>query len=125
MDPRKQECHGLYLYGAGYFSRDENTLAIASADVHFCQRCPRMASCEQEHARRVRSATPAEVEAFERSVAQAQHHGFSALLAKLFLGQKGRDPFARAAIENFNRGHSDRGRISGLIVHSDVDPRRR
>ena len=132
-DPTKQECHGLYLYGAGYFSRDDNTLSfaigrgVASArqpPPHFCLTCLRRNSCEAEHERRVREAHPGQVELFDLRMREAERRGFSPTIAKLFLGQQGLDPFATAAIDNFNRGHAERGQHSGLIVHSDVDPRR-
>ena len=126
LNPSEQECHGLYLYGAGYHSRDENTLSLVRdrPAPHFCLTCPRMASCEQAHERRVRELLPAETETYDLRMREADRRGFSQMIAKLFLGQQGLDPFARVAIENFNRGHAERGEVSGLIVHSDVDPRR-
>lgn len=127
MDPRKQECHGLYLYGAGYFSRDQNTLAVVSSHdadpPHFCLTCPRRESCEAEHDRRVRANHPAEVELFDRRMAEADRQGFRPTVIRLLLSQKGLEPFVRVAIENWSAGHGDRGRESGFLVHSDVDPR--
>lgn len=120
MDPRKQECFGHFLYGAGWFSRDENTLGMRGE--HFCQRCPRYVACEREHDRRVRATAPAAVEAYDRLIAEGRRRGLSALLVKLLLGQRGKDPFAAAAVENFNRGHAERGQEAGFLVHSDVDP---
>lgn len=125
MDPRKQECHGEYLYGAGYFSRDDNSLLLVNRPEHFCRQCPRMTSCEQELDRRVRDAVPADVERFERILAEAQQRGYAPALARMLLGRKGLDPFARAAVMNFNRGHAERGSQAGFLVHSDVDPRHR
>src|SRR6201986_2927665 len=110
LDPRKQECHGLYLYGAGYFSRDDNTLSLpATAHRHFCMTCPRSASCETEHERRVRADQPGRAELFDPRIREAGVRGYSEMVTKLFLGQRGLDPFAIVAVENFNRGHADRG----------------
>lgn len=132
MDPRKQECFGLYLYGAGYFARDENTLSIVvsgrerrTEPKNFCMMCPRHASCEKTHNARVRNDAPALAAEYERLMQQAQRRGASAMLAKLMIAREGRDPFQEQAIANFNKGHADRGQLSGLIVHSDADPRRR
>lgn len=130
MDPRKQECFGLYLYGAGYFARDENTLSVVvggqerTQAKHFCMVCPRMTSCEKAHNTRVRNDAPREVAEYDRVVREAARRGVSELLARVMLARRGADPFQTQAIENFNRGHADRGRIAGLIVHSDADPRR-
>lgn len=110
---------GRYLYGAGYFSRDDNTLGLlrgGSNVQHFCLRCPKVKDCEDAHERRVRELMPAAVETFERKMAEAVRRGVPPTLAAAFLGRDGMDPFALTAVENFNLGHADRGRVSGPLV---------
>lgn len=120
MDPKQAECLGLYLYGAGYFARDENTLGLltgrGTSEPHFCLSCPKRAECEDEHEQRVRQFRPAQVESFEARMRQGVRRGLGATLVAAYLGRKGEDPFAIAAVENFNRGHADRGRKDGPLV---------
>lgn len=127
MDPRKAECVGHYLYGAGYFSRDENTLALVTGEQtppHFCMTCPVAQRCEDEHEMRVRALRPAQAERFDRLMRTGVRRGHSPTAIALFASTRGQDPFALVASENFSRGHADRGREAGLLVHSDADPRR-
>lgn len=120
MDPKTQECHGLFLYGAGYFARDDNTLGMitgkGSAQENFCSQCPRRTSCETDHERRVRAQRPALVEAYDRLIKEGIRRGAPRALLKLMIGRDGQDPFASAAIENFKRGHADRGKQTGPLV---------
>ena len=112
---------GLYLYGAGYYSRDENTLSLLhdggkTTLPHFCLSCPKRAECENEHERRVRATQPAAVEKFDRLMKRAARRGFPPTLAARLIGRGGDDPFANDAIENFRRGHADRGAILGPLI---------
>lgn len=119
MDPRKQECFGEYLYGAGYFSRDDNTLGLmtgSESPPHFCLRCPRQAECEDEHERRVRDAHPEATELFDRRMREGQRRGAPPTLLAMAIGREGGDPFALVAVENFKRGHAERGRDAGPLV---------
>lgn len=120
MDPKKQECFGQFLYGAGYFSRDENTMSIAivgrSAEGNFCTRCPRRKGCEEAHERRVRTDKPAAAEQYDRLVREGQRRGVPQALLKFLIGRDGRDPFAGTAVENFKRGHADRGQEAGTLI---------
>lgn len=119
MDPRKAECLGHYLYGAGFHARDDNTLGMVTGrktPPHFCLTCPRRAECENEHEARVRAAQPAACETFDQRMRIAIRRGIPPTLAAAYIGRKGADPFAVAAIENFNRGHADRGRVAGPLV---------
>lgn len=119
INPKKQECLGHYLYGAGYFARDENTLGLVTGNQsppHFCLRCPKREECEDEHERRVRERLPEAAEKFDRLMAEARRRGVPSTLAAAVLSKRGLDPYALAAIENFNRGHADRGRQSGPLV---------
>lgn len=119
MDPRKQECHGHYLYGAGYFSRDQNTLGLLQgrkAPPHFCLSCPKRESCEDAHEARVRELNPEASEEFDRLMMAAMRRGYEPTLAAVLIGSRGKDPYAREAVENFKLGHAHRGLVSGPLT---------
>lgn len=120
LDAKKQECVGLYLYGAGAMARDDNTLGIltgrGSSEPHFCLSCPKRAECEDEHERRVRRIQPQATERFDRMMKRAVRKGFPPTLAAVFLGTRGLDPYMLVSVENFTRGHADRGQISGPLA---------
>lgn len=120
MDPKRQECFGIYLYGAGYFARDENTLGLMTGrgtkQPHFCNTCPRRVACEHEHERRVRDGQPEATDQFDRLMSEARARGIAPTLAAVLLGKRGLDPYANTAIQNFASGHADRGRKDGPLV---------
>lgn len=119
MDPKKQECLGLYLYGAGYYSRDQNTLGLVTGQKtppHFCMTCPKVRDCESEHERRVRRNRPQDVEEFDRHMRAAQRRGIPPTIAARVIGQMDGDPFAEVAVENFSKGHADRGIAAGPLT---------
>jgi hypothetical protein len=121
LDPHKQECFGFFLYGAGAMARDENTLGVAlgrEANDHTCSRCPRRVECEAEFERRVRDAMPWAVERFERAMTVGTKRGYPPSLVKAYLAKKDQDPFASMAIDNFKRGHADRGRRDGALLRA-------
>jgi hypothetical protein len=110
---------GQYLYGAGYFARDDNTLGVMTgreSPPHFCLRCPRQADCEDEHEQRVRQAHPEESEQFDRLMKEGLRRGAPSTLLAMMIGRSGKDPFALVAIENFQRGHGERGHEAGPLV---------
>lgn len=115
MEPKAQECMGLYLYGSGYYAREDRQLGILRgerADAAFCAGCPGKRACETEHARRVTSSKPAEVEQFEREVREANKRGMSRNLlavAKMKVGQP--DPYMALALENYQRGVREREHV--------------
>lgn len=120
VEPKTQECLGVYLYGAGYYARDDNTLGLVTghgaSQPHFCLTCPKRAECEDEHEQRVRRQAPQAVENFERRLKQARRREIPPTLAAVWLAKQGLDPFAMIATENFSRGHADRGRKDGPLV---------
>lgn len=120
MNPRTQDCLGHYLYGAGYFAREDNTLGIVTghgtSQPHFCLTCPKRALCEDEHEKRVRRLRGQEAERFDRMMAKARQKGIAPTLAAVWMGKNGLDPFMDTAIDNFKRGHADRGKIDGPLV---------
>jgi hypothetical protein len=120
VEPKKQECIGLYLYGAGYYAREDNTLGLVTGNAgeqpHFCLTCPRRADCETKHEQRVRRLMPAQVEAFDRIMREAVRRDVGPTMVAALLAKQGRDPFAATAVENFSRGHADRGREAGTLV---------
>lgn len=121
MDPKTQECLSRYLYGAGYYSRDQNTLGLIGANPtktppHFCLSCRLRAECEDAHEKRVRRIRPAEVEKFDRSMKRAVRRGVPPTLLARLLANRDGDPFAAVAVENFKEGHRDRGARAGTLV---------
>lgn len=123
MDPKTQECLGLYLYGAGYYARDDNTLSMVTARTgkretppHFCLSCRKREECEAEHEERVRAAAPEAAGRFDELMGQARSRGVPPTLAAVHLATRGLDPYAKVAVDNFSRGHGDRGRKSGTLV---------
>jgi hypothetical protein len=127
MDPRKQDCFAQYLYGAGWFSRDDNTLSLlrgeSGATPHFCLGCHARTDCEAHQRARVRSEQPEQVEEFDRAVKEAGDHGITYLLVEAALAPKGLNPFYNDAIESFKRGHADRGAVAGTLTQSKgADP---
>lgn len=123
MDPKKAECIGHYLFGAGYFAQEDNTLGMVtgagSAQPHFCLTCPKRAECEDAHERRVRRLAPARAEEFDRLMREARRRDMPPTLAAVWIGRQGKDPFMQEAVENFKRGHADRGRERGPLVRND------
>ena len=114
MDPRTQECVGRYLYGAGYYSRDQNTLGLVlgqKSPPHFCLQCPLVQACEEKHEERTRRKMPAMVETFERTMAEGRRRNIPPTMLAAKLSQAGKDPFAALAIENFGQGRADRDRL--------------
>jgi hypothetical protein len=119
MDPLAQECMSLYLYGAGWFAQDQNTLSLLAggeAPPHFCLQCPKNEECQDEHEKLVREQLPAEAETFDRLLNGAVRRGMPATLAAVRIGQQRQDPFALVAVDNFKRGHAERGRVSGRLA---------
>lgn len=120
MDPKKQDCLGHYLYGAGYYAREDNTLGMVTgngaAQPHFCLTCPKLKDCENEHEERVRRLAPRRAEEFDKRMKQARQRDIPATLAAVWLGKNGLDPYMDQAIENFKKGHADRGRTAGPLV---------
>ena len=119
-DPKRQDCLGFYLYGAGYYAREQNTLGLVtghgSAAPHFCLTCPKRAECEHEHELRVRRLAPKASENFDRLMKQARRRDIPPTLAAVHIAQQGLDPFALQAVENFKVGHADRGQIDGPLT---------
>jgi hypothetical protein len=112
MNPKTQDCLGHYLYGAGYYSREQNTLGVVTGQKsppHFCLSCPMREECEHQHEARTRRMMPQAVEHFERRMREARRREIPPTMAAVFLAQKGLDPFALLAVENFTQGHADRG----------------
>lgn len=121
MDPKQAECVSFYLYGAGWYSKEDNSLIMATGRAgkrpdHFCLTCPKQEECTNEHERRVRRLQPAAAEKFDVRMKQALKRGMGATLAAVHLGRMGLDPYATAAVENFKQGHADRGAKDGALI---------
>lgn len=111
MDPRKQECRSLFLYGSGYYANeDEAKKRVTGRRASFCAECPARRRCEKEHVLRVSASRPEEVERYERRVAEGKRRGVSPTLLQAAMMQAGiADPFLTAALVNFQRGMGERG----------------
>lgn len=118
MDPRKGECLGFYLYGSGWFAREDQQMGILRAErteASFCNECALKGQCEREHGLRIRAEHPADVEVFEREVALGERRGFSRVLVAAARARAGNpDPYMAAALANYKRGVSDRDRSPDL-----------
>lgn len=116
IDPKRGECVGSYLYGSGYFAREDQQMAIVRGErteASFCNECPLKRRCETEHSQRVKAQHPEEVEAFEREVAVAKSRGFTRLMVQAARMKGGNaDPFLAAALANYHRGVKDKERAN-------------
>lgn len=108
MEPRNQECYGLFGYGNGYYAREGKLSArLNHREIPaFCDRCPSKQSCWEEHRRRVKAAHPDEVAAFEKLV--ADHPGQGGAIAVRLLQAGTPDPAMAGLLDNFKQGISDR-----------------
>jgi hypothetical protein len=106
MDPKKQDCHGLYLYGSGYFAREDETLRqLNKKGYSFCEECPHRSSCYDRHCERTRELLPAAVESFDAQRRIAERRGMGVhLFSALKMKHGDPDPFMRLAIENYKAG---------------------
>ena len=120
MNPRDQDCFGYYLYGAGYYAREDNTLSVITGGKqvaqHFCRTCPVQTQCEAAHEQRLREAGGEAIEQFDRLMQEAQRRQIPPLFASFHFDKQGLNPFAASARDNFTRGHADRGRIDGALT---------
>lgn len=108
INPRRQECLGKYLFGSGYFAREDQTKGILTGqrtEATFCNECPLKERCEREHGLRVRASFPQEVELFERQVRQATARGMTRTLAAMARMKSGDpDPYMKLALANYHDG---------------------
>lgn len=111
MDPRKQECHGLYLYGSGYFAREDEALRqINDRGYSFCDECSHHSTCFQRHRERAEELMPVAVEHFEAERRIAERKGLGGhLFAALKMRSGDADPFMKLAVQNYKNGIAARG----------------
>lgn len=112
MNPRKQECFGLYLYGAGYFAREDQRAGILRGErteASFCGECPARGGCEAHHNERMKETRAEAVDVFEGQVRQAERRRVPRRLVSVARMQSGDpDPYMAGALENYQRGVRDR-----------------
>lgn len=112
MNPRTQDCMGLYLYGSGFYAREDQRVGILRGErteATFCSECPGKRRCEAEHGQRTRASAPEETERFEQEVKKAERRGMSRTLLAMARMKAGRpDPYMTGALENYHRGVRDR-----------------
>lgn len=103
---------GLYLYGAGYFAREDQRLGILRGErteASFCSSCPGRRRCEIEHEARVREKVPEAVDLFERQIKEGARRGATrAIVAVARMKSGDPDPFMALALENYKRGVQSR-----------------
>lgn len=123
MNPKDAECLGHYLYGSGYFAREDQQMAIvqgARTEASFCNdTCPMKTRerCELMHRERTKERLPDEVEKFERQCEQGAARGLSPLMiAAMRMKRADPEPYMKMALENYRRGASDRRRERGSAI---------
>jgi hypothetical protein len=116
-EPREQQCRGQYLYGAGFYAREDRQVGILRgeyADASFCRECPIRIRCETEHRERVGDRFPEEVRELASEIKKMKRRGGTALMVEVTRRRAGNpSPFERVALENYQRGASDRRRRDG------------
>lgn len=122
LDPKKLECMGLYLYGSGYYAREDQQMAIVRGErteASFCNdECPMREQCERQHRARTQEILPAEVETFERECEKAwKKMRVSPLVVAAMRMKRGDpEPYMKVALENYKRGAADRRREQGSPI---------
>lgn len=122
-NPKEAECIGLYLYGSGYFAREDQQMAIMrgeSVEGSYCNdTCPLKTRerCELMHRERTKGRLPEEVEKFERQCEEGDRRGMSPLVVAAMRMKRGDpEPYMKLAMENFRNGAADRRRERGSAL---------
>lgn len=121
MNPDKAECHGRFLYGAGYkASEDERVGDIVGGFRSFCNNaCPKVETCKRAHRLRTSVVDPQGTEIFERQVKEYARLGIGENMVAMVRARAGNpDPYYRQAMVNFREGQQDRkedGRVADRI----------
>lgn len=110
IDPQEQECHGLYLYGSGYYAEEDQIKErLMNQPTSFCGECPRERSCWDQHRERTGELSAEHVERYERERRKAEKRGVgAALFAATKFREGDPDPYYRLSQRNFHRGVADR-----------------
>lgn len=114
FNPKEAECEGFYLYGSGYYAREDQQMAIVRGErteASFCNdTCPVRERCELKHRERTKELLPAEVETFERQceVAWKKHRMSPLVVAAMRMKRADPEPYMKVALENYRRGAADR-----------------
>jgi hypothetical protein len=111
VNPDKQECFGLYLFGAGYYAdEDESRKATIGDETHFCQRCLRAPECMDDLRGRVKHDRPDLVDEYDQLMKAAERRGVPELTASYHLSRIGKHPYATKSSSNFSLGRTQRRR---------------
>ena len=116
MEPKNQECRGLFGYGSGYYAAESRMLARINHrdEPAFCDTCPIKADCWTEHRALVRELHPIPVRSFEDALAAAGPGRGGELAARLM--SEGRpDPWMAGMLANFTRGSEDRAALKNVV----------
>lgn len=115
MNPRTQECFGLFGYGNGWFIKEGSIAAKAASQMGapppaaFCNKCVSKNQCWAEHRKRVGEAQPIEVAAFTAAMDQAKAAGESGGAFATRQAAAGRmDPWLSGMLANTQRGAVER-----------------
>lgn len=128
MDPKKAECIGLYLYGSGYYAREDQQAAILMGrrvEATFCTECPMLKRCVEKHRERTHEAMPEDWETYAALVEKARRRGVSEELVEAALMKAGKSsPLMTMAMRNYRTGVEHRRRVSGVALRSANSTRR-
>lgn len=117
MDPKKAECIGLYLYGSGYYAREDQQAAILMGrriEATFCSECPLQARCVAQHRDRTAKAMPEEWEEYVERVRKARRRNVSEDLVEATLMRAGiPSPLMTVAMHNYRTGVEHKRRVTG------------
>jgi hypothetical protein len=117
MDPKKAECVGFYLYGSGYYAREDQQAAILMGKRHdstFCMECPVLQRCVEKHRERTRDTMPDEWSAYTEQVRKARRRGISETLVEAVLQRAGHpSPLMTVALRNYKQGVEHKRRVTG------------
>jgi hypothetical protein len=93
LNPKEAECMGLYLYGSGYYAREDQQMAIVRGER-------------------------TEAETFERQCEKAwrKNRMSPLVVAAMRMKQGNPEPYMKLALENYRRGASDRRRERGSAI---------
>lgn len=117
MDPKKAECVGLYLYGSGYYAREDQQAGILMGkrtEATFCAECPLQTRCIEQHRLRTKAAAPEEWEVYVEQVRLARKRGVSEAMVEAVLMRAGKpSPLMSVALDNYRKGVEHRRRVTG------------
>jgi hypothetical protein len=125
MDPKKAECEGHYLYGSGYFAREDQQAAILMGrrtESTFCSECPAQRRCIERHRTRVADERSEDWATYVELLRQARRRGLSEDLVEATLMRQGNpSPPMSVALLNYRKGVEHRRRATGSALRNRAE----